>query len=205
MNIRERIRKEIAKQKSIEGDKCQDKLLLEFLNSITTENQWSAFVYTRFYRYGKFSYESYRFYYPNKELLRIMRYDEQHEVQEETPAAKEMRIILSDAKTYKLEVGHIGLLMQLQGRPFSLSLHQATIMLNFILCLNNKYGDAIFNIMSIMDCVEHALCIDEKNTRQVRRSNTPAVALVSAIEAENAAAYMSYLDAVDDAVNACKE
>ena len=72
MNIRERIKKEIAIQKSIEGDNCQDKLLLDFLSVIKLDSQWRAFVNCEFYHYGKMSYESHRFYYPSKELLDLV-------------------------------------------------------------------------------------------------------------------------------------
>ena len=72
MSIRDRITKEIAVQKSIEGEKCQDKLLLDFLNVVKMESQWDAFVNCEFYKYGKYSYESHRFYYPKEELLKLL-------------------------------------------------------------------------------------------------------------------------------------
>lgn len=69
MNIKEKIKKEIAIQKNIEGEQCQDEILLTFLNAITTQSQWNAFINVKFHSYGKLSYQSYRFYYPTKELL----------------------------------------------------------------------------------------------------------------------------------------
>ena len=71
-NVRERIKKEIAVQKSIEGEKCQDKLLLDFLEVITTQLQWNVFVNVEFYRYGKYSHQNHRFYYPKEELVKLM-------------------------------------------------------------------------------------------------------------------------------------
>ena len=72
MSIRDRITKEIAVQKSIEGEKCQDKLLLDFLNVVKMESQWRAFVNCETYRYGQYSYQCHRFYYPKEELLKLL-------------------------------------------------------------------------------------------------------------------------------------
>ncbi|QUH21756.1 hypothetical protein [Alkaliphilus sp. B6464] len=73
MNVKERIKKEIEIQKNIEGEKCQDKILLEFLNAVTMQSQWDSFVNVKFHPYGKLSYECHRFYYPTKELLKLMK------------------------------------------------------------------------------------------------------------------------------------
>ena len=73
MNVKDRIRKEIAVQKSIEGDKCQDELLLKFLDAIKMQSQWNAFVLVKFRPYDKLSYQSHRFYYPSKELIELMK------------------------------------------------------------------------------------------------------------------------------------
>ena len=73
MNIRERIKKEIKIQKEIEKDKCQDKILLQVLEILKSQNQWNLLIDVRYYRYGKLSYETHRFYYPKKELLKIIK------------------------------------------------------------------------------------------------------------------------------------
>ncbi|MDF2800833.1 MAG: hypothetical protein K0S61_736 [Anaerocolumna sp.] len=73
MNVKERIKKEIEIQKGIEGDNCQDKILLNFLNIVKTASQWDAFVNCRFHRYGKTSFDSHRFYYPTEELLKLLK------------------------------------------------------------------------------------------------------------------------------------
>ena len=73
MSIKERIKKEIEIQKSIEGEQCQDEILLKFLNAVKTQAQWNALVNTKFHLYGKMSYESHRFYYPTKELLEFIK------------------------------------------------------------------------------------------------------------------------------------
>lgn len=72
MNIKERIQKEIEIQKNIEGEKCQDDILLKLLNSITLQSQWHAFIDVKFHSYGKLSYECHRFYYPKKELMNLL-------------------------------------------------------------------------------------------------------------------------------------
>lgn len=72
MNIRDKIKREIEKQKSIEGEKCQYEILLKFLSVINTDNQWRDFVNCEFYSYGILSYQSHRFYYPKKELIDLI-------------------------------------------------------------------------------------------------------------------------------------
>lgn len=73
MNVKERIKKEIEIQKSIEGKKCQEEILLKFLEAVKTSNQWDAFINCEHYRYGKLSYETHRFYYPKKELTDLIK------------------------------------------------------------------------------------------------------------------------------------
>lgn len=73
MNLRNRITKEIEIQKSIEGDKCQDELLLKVLNILKTESQWRELVKCEHYRYGTLSYQTHRFYYPKEELLELLK------------------------------------------------------------------------------------------------------------------------------------
>lgn len=73
MNIKERIKKEIAIQKNIEGENCQEELLLKFLEVVKTQSQWNAFINVKFYRYGKSYYECHRFYYPTQELLNLLK------------------------------------------------------------------------------------------------------------------------------------
>ena len=77
MNVKERIKKEIKFQKSIEGDKCQDEILLKFLDAIKTARQWEVFIKVEFYKdYNEdgespsFFYR--RFYYPTEELLKLL-------------------------------------------------------------------------------------------------------------------------------------
>lgn len=74
MNVKERIRRELKIQKSIEGDKCQDELLLKFLDAVKTSMQWNTFVLVKFHQCedDKLSYQSHRFYYPSKELLNLV-------------------------------------------------------------------------------------------------------------------------------------
>lgn len=74
MSIKDRIKKELEIQKQIEGEDCQDEILLEFLDAITIESQWLAFVTIEFYPYGKLSYETHRFYYPKPELIKLIGY-----------------------------------------------------------------------------------------------------------------------------------
>jgi hypothetical protein len=72
MNIKERIKKEIEIQKKIEGDACQEKLLLGVLQVLKLQSQWDALIDVKHHKYGKFSYETHRFYYPRKELLDLI-------------------------------------------------------------------------------------------------------------------------------------
>jgi hypothetical protein len=79
MNIRKKIRKEIKRQKQMEGEKCQDKILLKILSIVSTQQQWDTFVDVKLISYGSFSYQYYRFYYPKKELLELMRWAKQQD------------------------------------------------------------------------------------------------------------------------------
>ena len=72
MSIRERIIKEIEIQKEIDGELCQHEILLKYLNAVTTKEQWLALINVKHYPYGKLSYETHRFYYPKKELLKFL-------------------------------------------------------------------------------------------------------------------------------------
>lgn len=72
MNKREKLKKELAVQNSIEPNIHND-LLLGFLDIITTGEQWNAFVEVKHYRYGVLSYQTHRFYYPKKELLDVLK------------------------------------------------------------------------------------------------------------------------------------
>jgi hypothetical protein len=72
VNKKAKIKKEIEIQKSLEGEKCQDEILLKFLDAITTQSQWDSFINVNLQPYGKLSYECHRFYYPTKELLQLM-------------------------------------------------------------------------------------------------------------------------------------
>ena len=74
MNMKERIKQEIAIQESIEGGQCQADLLLDFLNIVKLESQWNAFVNCEFYQYGKLSYGCHRFYHPKKELMHLIEF-----------------------------------------------------------------------------------------------------------------------------------
>ena len=69
MNIKERIKNEIEIQKHIEGAGCQDTLLLGFLDIVKTQSQWDAFIDVKHHKYGVFSYQTHRFYYPKNSLL----------------------------------------------------------------------------------------------------------------------------------------
>lgn len=73
MNIKERIKKEIEIQKNIEGEKCQDKILLKFLEVIKIQSQWDSFINVKHHPYGKLSYETHRFYYPKEELINLLK------------------------------------------------------------------------------------------------------------------------------------
>lgn len=74
MSIKHRIESELKRQYEIEKDKDNYDLLLFFLSKIKYESQWRDFVDCRFYHYGVYSYQSYRFYYPKKELIEILKY-----------------------------------------------------------------------------------------------------------------------------------
>jgi hypothetical protein len=73
MNRRNRIEQEIAKQKSIEPEKCQDKILLALLRVLKTQEQWLALVDVEHRPYGKLSYETNRFYHPKTELMAFIK------------------------------------------------------------------------------------------------------------------------------------
>lgn len=71
MSTKETIKKEIERQKSIEGEKCQDVFLLELLEITKSQNQWNLLVDVKFHKYGTMSYESHRFYYPSEFTLKL--------------------------------------------------------------------------------------------------------------------------------------
>lgn len=73
MNKKERIKKEIKVQKKIEGEKCQESILLKFLEIVKTQSQWDSFINCKHYRYGILSYETHRFYYPTEELINLIK------------------------------------------------------------------------------------------------------------------------------------
>jgi hypothetical protein len=67
------IKKELEIQKSIEGDLCQEEIILRFLDAIKMSSQWQAFINVKYYHYGKLSYECHRFYYPKEELINLLK------------------------------------------------------------------------------------------------------------------------------------
>lgn len=73
MNLKLRIQKELAKQKEIEGISMENESILLFLlDCLKTQQQWNSLVNCKFHKYGIYSYESYRFYYPSEELIKIV-------------------------------------------------------------------------------------------------------------------------------------
>lgn len=71
MTKRQRIEQEIEFQKSIEGEKCNEKVLLWLLNAITEIYQWDVFVQEESYPKDLESLETHRFYYPTEALLNL--------------------------------------------------------------------------------------------------------------------------------------
>lgn len=68
-NLRERIRKELKFQQSVEGFTPDIGLLFKVLGIVQTEQQWLMMVQVRYERYGCMLYQTHRFYYPSKLLL----------------------------------------------------------------------------------------------------------------------------------------
>ena len=76
MNLRERIKKELEIQKSIEPlNKFDEKLILTFLGCCQSEQQFFNFVNVVWYRKpNDYSYNgSCRFYYPKQELINFVK------------------------------------------------------------------------------------------------------------------------------------
>ena len=74
MNMKDKIKLELKKQYEIERNEDNYKLLLFFLEKIKYDSQWRDCVDCKFYHYGVYSYQSYRFYYPKKELIEILKF-----------------------------------------------------------------------------------------------------------------------------------
>ena len=62
------IRKDLKQQQKVEGFTPETALLLAILPKVKTANQWRQLTTVKYYRYGRMSFESYRFYYPSKFL-----------------------------------------------------------------------------------------------------------------------------------------
>ena len=67
----DKIRRELRKQKSIEGNTSEIGLLFSVLNCCKTARDWQAMSVVKFHKYGELSYQAYRFYYPSPLLLKI--------------------------------------------------------------------------------------------------------------------------------------
>ena len=73
MNIKDRIKKELEIQKSIEGINQNDEnLILMFLDCCKSEQQFFSFINIKHYKYGVYSYQTHRFYYPKQDLLNFV-------------------------------------------------------------------------------------------------------------------------------------
>ena len=68
---REKIKKALDIQKSIEGTTRDTELLLAVLPCIQWASEWKALMTVRHHRYGKASYQVHFFYYPSPLLLRL--------------------------------------------------------------------------------------------------------------------------------------
>jgi hypothetical protein len=62
---------DLKRQQKIEGFTPETALLLQILPKVKTGNQWRELTTCKFHRYGKHSFESYRFYYPSPLLLML--------------------------------------------------------------------------------------------------------------------------------------
>ena len=78
MNTKERIYKALDRQASIEGETENIKMVRSFVGCIKTNSQFVAFVNVKFHRWGKSSFQSYRFYYCTEELKNIMKLKEKN-------------------------------------------------------------------------------------------------------------------------------
>lgn len=73
MNLRERIKNELEIQKSIEPlSEYDESLIIMFLDCCKSEQQFFSFVNTKHYKYGVYSYQTHRFYYPKQDLLNFV-------------------------------------------------------------------------------------------------------------------------------------
>lgn len=72
MSRKDKIKNEIKIQKEIEGELCQEEILLAFLDVFKTHEEWRMFIDCKWHKYGKMSYESHRFYYPSQKLIDIV-------------------------------------------------------------------------------------------------------------------------------------
>lgn len=63
LSEKDRILKELEIQASVEGKTDNIILLLKLLDYIETKEEFYAFTTMKFHSYGKYSYQSYRFYY----------------------------------------------------------------------------------------------------------------------------------------------
>ena len=72
MNIREKVKNELAVQESIIGEIKNKDLILKILNACKTQNEFRTFVKITHHRYGKLSYECHTFYDIQDHLLPIL-------------------------------------------------------------------------------------------------------------------------------------
>jgi glycine cleavage system regulatory protein len=71
-NVKERILKELLIQEEIEGNSDNIDLIRKVLPVLKTQMDLNVLFKTKFHRYGKFSYEVHRFYYPSELLINLL-------------------------------------------------------------------------------------------------------------------------------------
>lgn len=69
----DRILKELEIQASVEGKTENILLLLKVLDYIDTKEEFHAFTTMNFHSYGKYSYQSYRFYYLKEKFISLFK------------------------------------------------------------------------------------------------------------------------------------
>jgi hypothetical protein len=71
-NVKERILKELLIQEEIEGSSSNIEIIRIVLPHLKTQMDLNVLFKVKFHRYGKFSYEVHRFYYPTELLINLL-------------------------------------------------------------------------------------------------------------------------------------
>ena len=69
MLTHKKLRADLKRQQEIEGYTPETGLLLKILPHVKTSMQWQQLTTCTQYRYGDYSYQTHRFWYPNDLLL----------------------------------------------------------------------------------------------------------------------------------------